>query len=89
MLHTIEHAKTEPDYKVRLDYSDGTTFLVNFASVIQEGGVFSTLADPEVFKQVTIGPRGRSICWPGEIDFCADALRMQGQVISRKVSSAA
>jgi hypothetical protein len=37
-------------------------------------GVFATLADPAVFAQVRVGERGRSPEWPGEIDFCADAL---------------
>jgi Protein of unknown function (DUF2442) len=36
--------------------------------------VFAALADPEAFAQIRIGERGRSLEWPGEIDFCADAL---------------
>ena len=34
----------------------------------------ATVDDPAVFTQVHVGERGRSLEWPGEIDFCADAL---------------
>src|ERR1035437_1566638 len=37
-------------------------------------GVFAAFADPAFFVQVSVGERGRSLEWPGEIDFCADAL---------------
>ena len=32
------------------------------------------VADPAVFARVNVGQRGRSLEWPGEIDFRADAL---------------
>lgn len=89
MLDKIEQVTPEADYKIRLVYQDGETVLVDFATVIQEGGIFSALADPEIFRQVKVGERGRSIVWPGDLDFCADALRLQGQVVSPKFSSAA
>jgi len=41
--------------------------------LIGKGGL-AALADPKVFAQVKVGERGRSLEWPGEIDFCADAL---------------
>lgn len=36
-------------------------------------GVFTALVDPAMFAQVRAGERGRSLEWPGEGDFCADA----------------
>lgn len=27
-----------------------------------------------LFARASVGERGRSLVWPGEIDFCADAL---------------
>jgi hypothetical protein len=37
-------------------------------------GVFAPLADPAFFIRVRIGGSDRSLEWPGELDFCADAL---------------
>jgi hypothetical protein len=71
----------EPDFELRLTYADGAEVLVDFKPMIEVGGIFARLNDLEFFKQVKIGSRGRSIEWPGEIDFCADALRIDGQPI--------
>lgn len=58
---------------VTLSWANGATTENSFCHVIGKG-VFATLADPAFFVQVRIGERGRSLEWPGELDFCADAL---------------
>lgn len=78
MLDAITEATPEPNGVLRLHYADGAVLRVDFQPVIEQGGVFSTLADPAVFAQVAIGAGGRFVEWPGAIDFCADALRFQG-----------
>ncbi len=78
MLRTIRSVAPEANYKLRLTYSDGETIVVDFTPVIQRGGVFAPLSDPAFFSQVSIGERGRYIQWPGELDFCADALWLEG-----------
>lgn len=80
-MHKITYAVTEPNFKLRLTFADGAEVLVDFKPIIEMGGVFAKLNDLEFFKQVKIGSQGRSIEWPGEIDFCADALRIDGQPI--------
>ena len=78
MLRTIRSVAPEPNYKLRLIYSAGETIVVDFTPIIQRGGVFAPLSDPAFFSQVSIGERGRYIQWPGELDFCADALWLEG-----------
>lgn len=75
MLHTIVQVKPEAHYRLRLTYSDGAVIVVNLTPLIEQGGVFAALADPQFFAEVTLGERGRHIEWNGTIDFCADALR--------------
>ncbi len=58
---------------VRLAWADGSTTVARFDHLAGKG-VFAPLADPAFFGQVAVGRRGRSLEWPGEIDFCADAL---------------
>ena len=60
--------------KVWLEFSEGTKGLVDFLPVMARGGIFSPLSDPEFFNQARIGEGGHSLEWPGELDFCADAL---------------
>jgi hypothetical protein len=59
-----------------LRFDDGSTGTVDFKPTIKKGGVFKQLSDPRLFAQAVIGERGRSVLWPGDIDFDADALYM-------------
>ena len=77
MFYVIESAVVGRDNCLTLMYRDGERITVDFKKVIDRGGVFAKLADPTYFRQVTVGPRGRSIEWPGELDFCADALWLE------------
>lgn len=79
MLKRIANFKIEPDYKLRLEYSDGDIVVANFKPLIERGGVFAQLQNPEIFSKVTISEDGRYIVWPEEIDFCADALWLEGE----------
>lgn len=73
-LRIIRTVKPERPSRLRISYDDGQTIEVDFAPTIARGGIFTALADWDVFEKVRPDARGRSVCWPGEIDFCADAL---------------
>lgn len=77
MPYIIQTVTPETNYHLRLLYRNGTVIVLDFAPIIEEGGVFSRLSDPAFFSQVKRSKDGRSIEWPGEIDFCADALWFQ------------
>jgi hypothetical protein len=79
MFQVIQQIILLPNYRLGLLYQDGAAFIVDFKPLIAEGGVFSPLSHPPFFTQVQLGPRGRFIVWPGDLDFCADALRLDGQ----------
>lgn len=70
ILCTVADVQT---YTVALTWANGERTSGRFGHRIGES-VFTALADPAIFVQVRIGERGRSLEWPGEIDFCADAL---------------
>ncbi|WP_102124797.1 DUF2442 domain-containing protein [Deinococcus planocerae] len=38
--------------------------------------MFAPLRSREVLEEVRVGPRGRTITWPGELDLDVDALRL-------------
>ena len=75
-MYEICEVKVEPDYKLRLTYTDGKTIVANFKPLIESGGVYAQLADPAMFAQAALDERGRFIHWQDEIDFCADGLRL-------------
>ena len=59
---------------VALHWAGGAQTVLDVAPLIARGGVFAVLADPALFAAVAVGPRGRSLRWPGDLDLDADAL---------------
>ncbi len=60
-------------FSVALTWANGATTTNSFRHIIGKG-IGIALANPTLFAQVQVGERGRSLEWPGDIDFCADAL---------------
>jgi hypothetical protein len=76
MLHTIINAVITGPHTVQVTYEDGKQVEVSVTALIDQGGVFAALQDQQYFRQVTIGTRGRFLSWPGELEICADAIRI-------------
>ena len=76
-MHRITEVEPTNRSTIRLRFDDGTVADMDFAGVVARGGVFTPLSDPAFFRQVTIGPDARSLEWPGDLEFCADALWQQ------------
>lgn len=72
---------------VRLTYEDGFTATIDFSTKIAWGEAMVPLRDPELFATAHVGSRGSSLEWIGpdgeQIDFCADALRMEAERMQR------
>jgi len=60
-------------HTVALTWANGATTVSSFQHLVGKG-VFTAFADPAFFAQARVGEGGRSLEWPGELDFCADAL---------------
>jgi Protein of unknown function (DUF2442) len=59
---------------LKVTYDNGRTVSFDAGELVKRGGIFANLSDPNQFKLVSIGPRGRSLEWPGQLDVCADAV---------------
>ena len=79
MLRRIVKATPIGVRRIALTYLDGSSVVVDFSSMIRQGGIFEELKIEEFFSAVAIGESGRSISWPGELEFCADALWLMGR----------
>lgn len=75
MFHYIKLIEIDAEnYSIDIIFDDGMRLRKSFTSKLS--GYLAVLKDKELFKQVKIGNRGRSIIWERfDIDFCADALR--------------
>jgi hypothetical protein len=72
--------------RLHLQFDDGTEGDLDFAQLVEQGGVFRKLADSAYFSRVRVGKDGTFITWPGQLDFCAQALWLEvtGAATQRK-----
>jgi hypothetical protein len=88
MMYRLVDVESQPAYHLLLTYDDGQQVVFDFRKIIAEGGVYRQLENQTTFAAVSIGSRGRFIQWPGELEFCADALRLQGSLVEAQMSIA-
>jgi hypothetical protein len=68
--------KVLDNYRVWLRFDDGAEGEADFSAHVGQG-VFAPWTDYAFFRQAAISEQGRTLTWPGELDFCADALWLQ------------
>lgn len=74
MSHRIIKAVPRPGRVMEVVFEGGRKTRLDIGPWIRSGGVWEALKSPAAFRKVSIGPGGRYIEWPGEIDVCADAI---------------
>lgn len=65
---TIRSVSAQPDYKLSVTWDRGSRATIDFKKVIEEGGVFASLKNIDVFNKVKLGERNRTIVWPEPAD---------------------
>jgi hypothetical protein len=63
------------DFRLELNFDNGESGIVDLSSFAGRG-VCSEWKKPGVFEQVKVTDQG-AVEWPGEIDFCPDALYLR------------
>ena len=75
-LHEIVTALPHPDHTVTIVWADGARATVDFLDIVDRGGWFTPLRDPNYFvANMILLPGGAGLTWPQEIDYSADGLR--------------
>lgn len=75
MLPRIQAVRHVKDFELEMDFTDGTTALLNLRSrILGRGGVFLPLQDVDFFAQVRVDREAGTLVWPNGVDFCPDVL---------------
>lgn len=74
-MNSVITVKPLDSYQVYLEFSDGTTGVVDLSEYAGKG-VFSIWSDYSVFQQVKIGSSGE-LTWKDTADLCPDTLYMK------------
>jgi hypothetical protein len=65
-------AEPRDGYEVHLRFADGLAADVDLSYLLDFGGVFEPLRDPEFFRKLSI--EGPTIAWPNEADIAPETL---------------
>lgn len=74
MLQDIVAVKPLENYQLHLRFEDGAEGVVNVGQMVELGGVFAALADPEYFKTVSVNPDWGTVYWDCGADLDPDVL---------------
>jgi len=75
MLPRIISARHCTDYRVDVEFSDGTRAELDFAHrIVGRGGVFTPLEDVDFFSRLAVDAEAGTLVWPNGVDFCPDVL---------------
>ena len=73
LLHEIRSVYPLSDYRLILEFENDEYRVANIKPIVDQGGVFVPLRDPDVFRTVKIGESG-TIEWDNGVDLDPDVL---------------
>lgn len=75
----LVEARPTEGYTVYVRFEDGLSADVDLSYLLDYGGVFEPLRDPEYFRQLCADPEIRTIAWPNEADIAPETLYAHAQ----------
>jgi hypothetical protein len=74
MYWDIVSARYEGGFRIYVEFEDGKSGVADLSRVVQQGGVFEPLRDPERFRQFRVHPELRVLTWDDEVDIAPETL---------------
>ena len=71
--------KVIPNHRLAIEFNDGVTVTKDLSPLIARGNLYADLEDEKFVWQFQISHQGYALLWPNGLEFCADALRLQGE----------
>ena len=72
MYHDVVHIKCLDGFRLELTFDDGKSGILDCRPIIEKGGIFSKLRDPNVFNTAAIHNDLGVIAWGNEIDIAPE-----------------
>ena len=79
MIPQVEHALYVSGFTIHLRFSDGTEGDVDLRDELH-GDLFVPLKDPALFRQFSVHPDFRTLCWPNGADIAPEFLYERVQI---------
>ena len=74
MLQDITNAEYLEGYKLKIEFENGLSGIVDFSDYTKRGGVFENFKDLAFFRKFVISKELGTIVWNNEIDIAPEAL---------------
>ena len=82
MFHKIKNVNALPDFKLSVQFTEGTTKIYNVKALFEKIPVFATLKDKETsFEDVCVDVGGYGVVWNDCIDLSCDELWENGKTV--------
>lgn len=75
----LTEAKPTEGYTVHVLFEDSTSADVDLSYLLDYGGIFEPLRDPEYFRKLTADSDAGTIVWPNEADVAPETLYARAQ----------
>jgi hypothetical protein len=72
-------AKPTEGYAVHVRFEDSTSADVDLSYLLDYGGIFEPLRNPEYFRKLRADPNAGTIVWPNEADIAPETLYARAQ----------
>lgn len=75
----LVEARPLDGYTVHVRFDDGTAADVDLSYLVDYGGVFEPLRDPDFFRKLRADAEAGTIVWPNEADIAPETLYSHAQ----------
>lgn len=76
-LPEVTSVQVADDFRLHVAFSDGLAGDVDVTPLLQAGGVFEPLRDPDFFAQAYVDPAAGTVAWPNGADVAPEMLHDQ------------
>ena len=74
MLKDVTAVQPLDNYRLKVEFEDGISGIVDLTKLVPFEGVFAPLQERDYFVQVRVNAEIGTICWPNEADIDPDVL---------------
>ncbi|MBN8869521.1 MAG: DUF2442 domain-containing protein [Solirubrobacterales bacterium] len=75
-------AVPEDRYRVTLRFEDGVSARVDLSYLLEYGGVFAPLREPDYFRKLRVDADSGTIAWPNNADIAPETLYARASALS-------
>jgi len=77
VLHAVTAAQYKGEYRIEIEFEDGSRGAVDFSKYLTRGGIFSRFKDLAYFRRFTVDDEAGTLTWGGEVDIAPETLNAQ------------